>query len=125
MIASGAELRYGVRPRPDQRPIELLEAIGALAPHPDRVTWTPGFVAPPLPAPGRLAGARALAAELGLQAGEPVDFWTEAALFSEAGLDAVVYGPGDIAQAHTAGEWVRTAELAAASAAYGRILAGR
>ena len=56
---------------------------------------------------------------------EPVDFWTEAALFSEAGVDAVVYGPGDIAQAHTAGEWVRTAELAEAQGAYERILAGK
>jgi acetylornithine deacetylase len=124
MIAAGAELRYGVRPRPDQRPHDLLAALGALAPHPDRVTWTPGFVAPPLPSPGRLAGASALAAELGLPESAPVDFWTEAALFSEAGLDAIVYGPGDIAQAHTAGEWVALADLAAALAAYERILAG-
>jgi acetylornithine deacetylase len=124
MIASAAELRYGVRPRPDQRPLDLLEALGALAPHPERVTWTPGFVAPPLPAAGRVAGPTALAADLGLPAGEPVDFWTEAALFSEAGLDAIVYGPGDIAQAHTAGEWVALSDLAAALAAYDRILAG-
>ena len=55
---------------------------------------------------------------------EPVDFWTEAALFSEAGLDAIVYGPGDIAQAHTAGEWVALADLATALEAYDRILAG-
>jgi acetylornithine deacetylase len=125
MIAAGSELRYGVRPRPDQRPHELLDAIGALAPRPDRVTWTPGFVAPPLPAAGRLEGAAALANDLGLPIGEPVDFWTEAALFSEAGLDAVVYGPGDIAQAHTAGEWVSLADLSAALAAYERILSGR
>jgi acetylornithine deacetylase len=124
MIASAAELRYGVRPRPDQRPLDLLDAIGALAPHPDRVTWTPGFVAPPLPAPGRIEGAAALARALDLPLGEPVDFWTEAALFSEAGLDAVVFGPGDIAQAHTAGEWVLLADLAAAEGAYARILGG-
>jgi acetylornithine deacetylase len=122
MIASAAELRYGVRPRPDQRPLDLLAALGALAPHPERVTWTPAFVAPPLPAPGRLEGAAALARELDLPAGEPVDFWTEAALFSEAGMDAVVFGPGDIEQAHTAGEWVALAELAAALDVYERIL---
>jgi acetylornithine deacetylase len=125
MIAATAELRYGVRPRPDQRPRELLDALGALAPHPDRVTWTPAFVAPPLPAPGRLPGARALAADLGLPIGEPVDFWTEAALFSEAGVDTIVFGPGDIAQAHTAGEWVALADLAAALGAYERILSTR
>jgi acetylornithine deacetylase len=124
MIAATADLRYGVRPRPDQRPDELLTALAALAPHPERVTWTPSFVAPPLPAPGKLPGARALAAGLGLPPGDPVDFWTEAALFSEAGIDAVVYGPGDIAQAHTAGEWVALADLATALGAYRRILAG-
>jgi acetylornithine deacetylase len=70
-------------------------------------------------------GATALAADLGLPVGEPVDFWTEAALFSEAGLDAIVFGPGDIAQAHTAGEWVSLADLAAALAAYERILSGQ
>jgi acetylornithine deacetylase len=119
MIASTTELRYGVRPRPDQRPLDLLAEIGALAPHPDRVTWTPGFVAPPL------RGGADLARELDLPLGAPVDFWTEAALFSEAGLPAVVYGPGDIAQAHTAGEWVKLEDLAAALAVYQRILGGR
>ncbi|HEY7905552.1 MAG TPA: M20/M25/M40 family metallo-hydrolase, partial [Wenzhouxiangella sp.] len=43
--------------------------------------------------------------------GEPVGFWTEAALFSQAGLPALVLGPGDIAQAHTADEWVAVAQL--------------
>jgi acetylornithine deacetylase len=123
MIASTAELRYGVRPRPDQSPRELLDALGALAPHPDRVTWTPGFVAPPLPAPKKLESARTLAMLLGLRIGEPVDFWTEAALFSAAGLDAIVYGPGDIAEAHTAGEWVDGTYLSVALAEYERILA--
>jgi acetylornithine deacetylase len=126
MIASTAELRYGVRPRPDQKPIALLDAINGLAPRQDRVAWTAGFVAPPLPAPGAdLESARTLAASLGLPLGEPVDFWTEAALFSEAGLDTIVYGPGDIAQAHAAGEYVELGELATALAAYTRILAGR
>ena len=32
--------------------------------------------------------------------------WTEAGLFQEAGAPAVVCGPGDIAQAHTADEWI-------------------
>ena len=43
----------------------------------------------------------------------PVDlaFWTEAALLAEAGVDAVVYGPGDIAQAHGPDEWVTLADL--------------
>ncbi|MFT3776583.1 MAG: acetylornithine deacetylase [Minicystis sp.] len=123
MIAAATDLRFGVRPLPDQHPDALIAAITGLAPRADRVTWTPGFIAPPLPAPGRdVAAASALAVDLGLTLADPVDFWTEAALFSEAGLPAIVYGPGDIAQAHTAGEWVRLAELSDAEAAYARIL---
>jgi acetylornithine deacetylase len=65
-----------------------------------------------------------MAGRLGLTMGAPVDFWTEAALFSEAGANVLVYGPGDIAQAHTAGEHVAIAELARAAATYVRLLGG-
>lgn len=43
----------------------------------------------------------------------PIDlaFWTEAAALSSAGIDAVVFGPGDIARAHAADEWVPRADL--------------
>ena len=40
-----------------------------------------------------------------------LDFWTEAAMLSAAGIDAVVVGPGDIAQAHAADEYVTLADL--------------
>ncbi|HEY1097818.1 MAG TPA: M20/M25/M40 family metallo-hydrolase, partial [Myxococcota bacterium] len=62
--------------------------------------------------------------DLGIAAGEDVDFFTEAAFFSGAGADAVVFGPGDIAQAHTAEEWVRVAELVDVAHAYARIIGG-
>ena len=128
MIAAAATVRFGVRPPPALPPEAALEQLFALAPDAGRVKFTPGFLAPPLPAggPARLAAARAeavaLAGRLGLRAGPAVDFWTEAALFSAAGMTALVYGPGDIAQAHTAGEWVALAELATAAADYRRIL---
>ena len=38
--------------------------------------------------------------ELGLNLSPPVNFWTEASLFSEAGYQAIVFGPGNIADAH-------------------------
>lgn len=43
----------------------------------------------------------------------PLDlgFWTEAALLAASGVDAVVFGPGDIAQAHGPDEWVTLDEL--------------
>lgn len=128
MIAAATTVRFGVRPPPALPPEAALERLFALAPEPARVEFARGFLAPPLPAggPARLAAARAdaatLAGRLGLEVGPAVDFWTEAALFSAAGATALVYGPGDIAQAHTAGEWVALAELAAAAADYRRIL---
>jgi len=51
-----------------------------------------------------------------------VDFWTEASLFSAAGMTAFVYGPGDIAQAHTADEWVSLEQLATVANTYRRLL---
>jgi acetylornithine deacetylase len=50
---------------------------------------------------------------LGEIATKPIDlgFWTEAAVFAAAGVDAVVFGAGDIAQAHAPNEWVEIPEL--------------
>lgn len=125
MIAATATVRLGVRPPPELPPQAALAELAGLAS--ERMTFTPGFLAPPLPGgQGELnkqrAAADALTTRMGLSPGAPVDFWTEAALFSAAGATALVYGPGDIAQAHTAGEWVALAELATALADYHRIL---
>jgi len=131
MIAAEALIRFGVRPPPDLPPAQALARLAALAPEPARVSFTPGFLAPPLPArPSEaLAAARseaaALADRLELPVGAPVDFWTEAALFSEAGAKVLVYGPGDIAQAHTAGEYVALGELRRAAQTYLRLLGGQ
>jgi acetylornithine deacetylase len=37
--------------------------------------------------------------------------WTDAALFADAGIPAVCFGPGDIARAHSATEWVEVEQL--------------
>ena len=58
----------------------------------------------------------------GLPAAEPVDFWTEASLFSAAGLPALVLGPGDIAQAHAVDEWVALEQLGKAQALYAKVI---
>ena len=60
-----------------------------------------------------------------LGAGSPVDlaFWTEAALLSAAGIDCVVYGPGDIAQAHAPDEFVPIADLERARDGFAAVLA--
>ncbi|MEM9058424.1 MAG: M20/M25/M40 family metallo-hydrolase, partial [Pseudomonadota bacterium] len=90
-------------------------------------SWQRTFFGPSLPAQASdtgdpVAEARAFAQALKLPVTEAVDFWTEAALFSAAGVPAIVFGPGDIAQAHTADEWVALNELKTAFDTYVRII---
>lgn len=116
MIAPSAEVRFGFRPLPSMDTDALLatfRALGTTAP----AEFEETFRGAALPA-GDTAGAEArrlaardLADELGLPVGNAVDFWTEAALFSAAGFTALVYGPGDIAQAHAADEFVTLDQL--------------
>jgi len=51
-----------------------------------------------------------------------VSFGTDAAIFGAAGVPCVVFGPGSIAQAHTAAEWVPLAEVEQASEALYRFI---
>jgi acetylornithine deacetylase len=50
-----------------------------------------------------------------------LDFWTEAALVDRAGINAVVYGPGDITLAHRADESVPLADLERARDVFARV----
>lgn len=56
----------------------------------------------------------------------PIDlpYWTEAAMLSESGINAIVYGPGDVDQAHKPNEFVTGAHLSEAMKVYGRALSG-
>jgi acetylornithine deacetylase len=117
MIAPSAEVRFGFRPLPSQDIDALHVRFGSCAATGALERYQETFRGPSLPA-GDVASAeerrllaRDLADELGLPVGNAVDFWTEASLFSLAGLTALVYGPGDIAQAHTADEFVTLEQL--------------
>ena len=117
MIAPSAEVRFGFRPLPSMSIDALHEHFGTLVEAGAIERYQETFRGPSLPA-GDVASAeerrllaRDLADELGLPIGNAVDFWTEASLFSAAGLTSFVYGPGDIAQAHTADEWVALEQL--------------
>ena len=115
VIAPAAEVRFGFRPLPSHDVAQLHARFAALAP--EGSVYTATFHGPSLPAGDTAAAeerrlaARDLAESLDLPIGNAVDFWTEASLFSAAGLDAIVYGPGHIAQAHTADEWVALDQL--------------
>jgi len=128
VIAPSAEIRFGFRPLPSQDIDDLHAHFGSLAETGVLDRYAETFRGPSLPAGDvaeaeehRLA-ARDLADALGLPIGNAVDFWTEASLFSAAGLTALVYGPGDIAQAHTADEWVSLDQLAQVATNYRRLM---
>ena len=130
VIAPGAELRFGFRPLPSHDIDELHARFRDCAAAESIGHYEETFRGPSLPAGDvasaeeRRLAARDLADELGLPIGNAVDFWTEASLFSGAGLTAFVYGPGDIAQAHTADEWVALDQLERYTASIIRILDG-
>ena len=52
-------------------------------------------------------------------------YWTEAAMLSEAGVNVVVYGPGDVEQAHKPNEYVSRDHLMSAAIAYQRAISGK
>ena len=87
------------------------------------VDWRVSMMAPALPAVGQTdTFAYKFAGVAGLDIGPAVDFWTEASLFSEYGLPALVLGPGNIAQAHTVDEWVSLQQLQICYDTYLRII---
>ena len=49
--------------------------------------------------------------------------WTDAALFNDAGIPALCFGPGDIGRAHSANEWVETADIERATDVLERVCA--
>ncbi len=89
---------------------KLVPQMQAVAPEADIVVRQTGMV-PPF---GAEAGSEVVTLCQKL-AGQnetfAVPYGTEAGLFQMGGVPSVVCGPGDIAQAHTANEWIEVAEL--------------
>ncbi|KAF1698257.1 acetylornithine deacetylase [Pseudoxanthomonas jiangsuensis] len=129
MIAPDAELRFGFRPLPSMDIDGLLATFAGFA-EPAAAHFEETFRGPSLPsgdvarAEERRLAARDVADALGLPIGNAVDFWTEASLFSAGGYTALVYGPGDIAQAHTADEFVTLDQLRRYAASVDSIING-
>lgn len=118
MVASSARVRFGIRPPAGVDVDVVMREIRATAPDGADSVWTTRFTAP------ALHGTEAnqmLAARLGIETAPGVDFWTEAALFGRGGLASIVFGPGDIAQAHAPGECVTLEQLEAAAGVYERL----
>lgn len=112
IVPTRATLRMSLRPAPGGDLPALLaeaEAAARAAVAPVALEWTIANANPPF----QTRDLAAFQPLLGAPTTQPIDlgFWTEAALLSEAGIDAVVFGPGRIEQAHAADEFVARAEL--------------
>jgi acetylornithine deacetylase len=123
VIPTRATLTFSLRQAPGDRVEDLLDEAerrvrAATSPH--AIAWSVTIASPSL-SQRNIAGFEPL---LGARVSDPIDlaYWTEASRLAERGIDAVVFGPGDIAQAHAADEFVEIAQLEAARAAFGHVL---
>ena len=90
---------------------ECLPEMRRIAPE-SEISIVRGNSVPPFAA-APASEAVALALKLaGQNETHTVSYATEAGLFQDAGAASVVCGPGDIAEAHTANEWIAESELA-------------
>jgi acetylornithine deacetylase len=124
IVPTRATLRLSLRPAPgsDVQAV-LAEAEGEVrrAAAPEDIEWAVTHSNPPF----ATRDVAAFTPLLGSRAAAPIDlsFWTEAALMAGAGIDAVVFGPGDIAQAHGPDEYVEVAALETARDAFLQVFA--
>ncbi len=81
--------------------------------------FVPRLACPPLPPTGSEAITarlgRAIDAAAGQHRVEAVPYGTDASTIAAAGVPAVVFGPGNIAQAHTKDEWVDLGQVGSAA----------
>ncbi|HWH69567.1 MAG TPA: M20/M25/M40 family metallo-hydrolase [Candidatus Sulfotelmatobacter sp.] len=71
---------------------------------------------PPLETDPQLPLVKSFLRSAGQRQPAGVHYFCDAAILAEGGIPSVVFGPGDIAQAHTAEEWIELASLERARA---------
>lgn len=91
-----------------------------------KATATLKTAQPPSDVPVSAPIVRELEAALRDEGEEPrihgLSAWTDAALFNAAGIPAICFGPGDIALAHSAEEYVEVADIETATSVLTRLL---
>jgi acetylornithine deacetylase len=124
LIADEARVHFSARLLPGQSNDDYLARMFRLDAS-EHAEWEVPFSGPPLPTEDHeTVRAESFASIHGLDIGTGLDFWTEASLFSAAGIPALVFGPGDIAQAHTVDEWVSIDQLENALGIYRKMVKG-
>jgi len=78
---------------------------------------------PALETPTSLPWVRNLMRITGQRRPRGVDYFCDAAVLAAGGIPSVVFGPGDIAQAHTRDEWIAVNQLEQATELLGEFLA--
>ena len=122
ICAPECQLNFGIRPGPDFVLETVADELKALIPADHFTKFEATYASPALSmSASEMVVAETLAAKLDIKSGEPVNFWTEAALFAEAGIPAFVFGPGDIAQAHAVDEWVSYEQLLKAHTVFTKV----
>ena len=122
VIADLANLHWSARLSPGDSNGDFMDLMTSLDVS-DSAQWQVPFSGPPLPTDGMgISQAEAFVEKHGIEAGPAVDFWTEASLFAQAGMPAIVLGPGNIAQAHVLDEWVSIEQLESALKIYTKLV---
>ena len=119
VTAARAVCTVAFRPMPNDSREEVIERVlAAVKKHNLEVEWSvnePFYVDP------NSTLIQAALVATGLSAAETVPFGTEAAVFKNY-ADCVILGPGNIAQAHTKGEWVEIDQLHRAVEVYRKLI---
>jgi len=110
-ICGQCELHIDIRPLPGQEPDTLRSALRqrvAEAAEPRSLQWTVEPLFPSIPPADTPATAEIVRAGEALSghAAEAVSFGTEAPFFNALGMETMVLGPGDVAQAHQPDEFL-------------------
>ncbi|MEZ6243255.1 MAG: M20/M25/M40 family metallo-hydrolase [Phycisphaerales bacterium] len=112
VCAEAATVLLGARPATERDAADLLDGCRNALPN------RPPEIEVRFRAPGLAPTSGEAFADLAIERVEALPFWTEGALFAEAGIPTAILGPGDIAQAHAADEYVELAQLGLAKARY-------
>lgn len=107
VIPARGDLTYSIRPYPGfDRAAWDREVVGLAHAIDPAITFADTIENVPFACDDMIGLVEGFAQRVGI-----LDFWTEAAMWARAGKKAIVIGPGDIAQAHSADEWVSLVDL--------------
>ena len=119
IVPSHCQASVDRRTLPGETPASVRRELAALFRHHKlRVSIADEKVSPchPLETSAKLPLVRQFLQAAGQKAPTGVNYFCDASVLAQAGVSSIVFGPGDIAQAHTADEWIAVKSLQGATA---------